>query len=53
MLLDNDYLLDLIFNKINSRLKKLFVQRTKTATATTNEVKDINSNSERKTLVLP
>jgi len=36
---------------MNSRLKKLFVQRTKTETATTN-IEDISPNSECKTLVL-
>jgi len=37
LLLDNGYPLDLIFNKMNSRLKKLFVQRMKTAADTTSK----------------
>jgi len=36
---------------MNSRLKTLFVQRMKTATATTN-IEDISPNSEHKILVL-
>jgi len=51
MLLDNGYFFNLIFNKINLRLKKLFVQRTKSTTAAIN-IEDINSNNEC-TLVLP
>jgi len=43
--------LELIFNKINSRLKKLFVHKTETSLGTTNIY--INSNFERKILVLP
>jgi len=47
--LDNGYPLDLIFNKINLRLKKLFVQRTIEAT----DIIEAKSNVERKILVLP
>jgi len=49
ILLDNGYPLDFIFNKINLRLKKLFVQRTVNAT----DLIDGNSINERKFLVLP
>jgi len=49
ILLDNGYPLDLIFNKINLRLKKLFVLRTKSAS----DLVDINSNIDKKVLVLP
>jgi len=48
MLLDNSYTLNLIFNKINLGLKKLFVQRTKSTTTATN-FENISSNNERKT----
>jgi len=43
LLPNNGYPLDLIFNKINLRLKKLFVQKEKTASNLMNN----NSNSER------
>jgi len=48
ILLDNGYPLDLIFSKINSRLKELFVRKNNAIDLT-----DINSNCERKILVLP
>jgi len=44
-------LIDLIFNKINLRLKKLFVHRAVTSSGVINT--DIGSNSERKIIVLP
>jgi len=47
--LDNGYPLDFIFDKINLRLKKLFVQRTNIAFDPINA----NSNAERKIIVLP
>jgi len=51
LLLDNSYPLDMIFNRINSRLKKLFVYRTDT---TSNEKNlDTNSNNDKKIVVLP
>jgi len=49
LLLDNGYPLVLIFNRINLRLKKLFVQKEETASS----MKNNTSNSERKILVLP
>jgi len=49
LLLDNGYPLDLIFNKINIRLKKIFVQRTTTA----KNLDIANSNIERKIIVIP
>jgi len=49
LLLDNGYPLDLIFNKMNLRLKKLFVQRRITADSITNN----KSNNEKKILVFP
>jgi len=48
LLLDNGYPLNLIFNRINSRLKKLFVQKRETVDSMTNN----NLNNERKILVL-
>jgi len=47
-LFDNGYPLNLIFNRINSRLKKLFVQKKETVGSMTND----NSNHEKKILVL-
>jgi len=47
ILLDNGYPLDLIFNKINLRLKKLFVQKTNNAI----DSMDVNFNSEKKILI--
>jgi len=47
LLLDNGYPLSLIFEKINSRLKKIFVQRTITIDNFT------NSEIERKIIVVP
>jgi len=49
ILLDNGYPLDLIFDKINLRLKKLFVHKTNNAIDSI----DANFNNERKILVLP
>jgi len=46
LLLDNGYPLDLIFNKINLRLKKLFVHRSEATLGTTNI--DISLNHKRK-----
>jgi len=51
LLLDNCYPLHLIFNKINLKLKKLFVHRLETTLGVTNT--DIGSNSKRKIIVLP
>jgi len=51
LLLDNGYPLDLIFNKINSRLKKLFAHRTVTTSNVINT--DIDSNSDKRITVLP
>jgi len=51
LLLDNGYPLNLIFNKINSRLKKLFVHRTVTIPNVINT--DNNSNNEKRIIVLP
>jgi len=52
MLLDNGYPLDLIFNKIYLKLKKVFVHRMKSATIT-NNIEDTSSNIERKILISP
>jgi len=49
LLLDNGYPLELIFNKINSRLKKLFVHRSGTLSDETNA----DTNEEKKILVFP
>jgi len=49
LLLDNGYPLDFIFNKINLRLKKIFVQRTTTG----NNLDIVNSDVERKIIVFP
>jgi len=49
LLLDNGYPLDLIFNKINLRLKKIFVQRTITA----KNLDIVNSDIKRKIIVVP
>jgi len=48
-LLDNGYPLNLIFNKINIRLKKLFIQRRETPTNLDNN----NPKNEKKILVFP
>jgi len=49
LLLDNDCPLDLIFNKINLRLKKIFVQRTIIA----KNLDIANSDVERKIIIVP
>jgi len=49
ILLTNGYPLDLIFNNINNRLKKLFVQRVNNVTDPTN----VDSNTEKIIVVLP
>jgi len=51
LLLDNGYPLNMIFNKINLRLKKLFVHRVTKSLSVTNT--DIDSNSDRKIIILP
>jgi len=51
ILMDNGYSLETIFNTINRRLKKLFVQRVKPATSANNFDIDTNSNIERKIIV--
>jgi len=48
ILLTNGYSLDLIFNNINNRLKKLFVQRVNNVTDRTN----VDSNTKKITVVL-
>jgi len=52
MLLDNNYPLELIFNKMNARLKQIFVQNVKSV-VTAKNLNDNNSNNERKVIVLP
>jgi len=49
LLLDNGYPLNLIFNKINLRLKKLFVDKKESVCNMTSDI----SNSEKKILVFP
>jgi len=51
-LLENGYPLNLIFNKINLRLKKLFTLRSETVLNTTNKTQT-DSHSERRILVFP
>jgi len=51
LLLDNGYPLNLIFNKINSRLKKLFVYRT--ARSLSETITDSDSNSDKRIIILP
>jgi len=51
LLLDNGYPLDLIFNKINLRLKKLFVHRAAKSLSVTNT--DMDSNEDRRIIILP
>jgi len=51
LLLDNGYPLDLIFNKINLGLKKLFVHRTVTSLNVKNT--DTDSNNDKRIIVLP
>jgi len=51
LLLDNGYPLDMIFNKINSRLKKLFTHRTVTTSNVINT--DNDSNIDKRIMVLP
>jgi len=52
MLLDNnDYPLELIFNKMNARLKKIFVQNIKSAITASNSI-DNSSNNECRFIVL-
>jgi len=52
MLLDNGYSLELIFNKMNAKFKKTFVQNIKPV-STANNFNDSSSNNKRRVIILP